>query len=382
MRTSKSIYGAGAGLVAAGLIAAGVLAVSGFGGSVPAMAEDGQDRSVTVEQYHALYGETPTGKWVLRDGEDIEWWTPKPSKKYHLAMAIPHVRDPYWVAVAYGAYEAAKELGARLDLRPAGGYMKLGVMMADIEDLIARGVDGLVISAVDYSAVAVQVRKAWNAGIPTTSALIPTAYDGAPGVSIDDYETGVVQAQLAAERLAPDTKIFMLNGPPGVEWGKVRAQGFKETLAELAPTMEILGERYHEMDRTIAQKLTEDALATWPDMKLIYCTADFQCKGAISALRAAGKKPGDVWVTGVHMDEESIALLKEGWFAWGLSEGACLEGKYAVRMLVNILEGNPVPKTMLVPIRAYTQENIESFGSLVGVDWAAPGWTPGSTLVE
>ena len=74
----------------------------------------------------------------------------------------------------------------------------------------------------------------------------------------------------------------MLNGPPGVEWGKVRAQGFKDTLAKVAPTMEILGERYHEMDRTIAQKLTEDALATWPDMKLIYCTADFQCKGAIS----------------------------------------------------------------------------------------------------
>jgi ABC-type sugar transport system substrate-binding protein len=338
-----------------------------------AVAQEAMDRHVTVEQYRKLYGSVPTGKWVLRDGENIDWWRPKASKKYHLAMVIPHVRDPYWIAVAYGAYEAAKEMGLKLDLRPAGGYMKLAQMMSDIEDLIARGVDGMVISGVDYSAVAVPVKKAWDAGIPTTSALIPTSYEGAPGVSVDDYASGVMQAELAADRLPKDAKIFMLNGPPGVEWGKRRAQGFKETLAKLAPEMTILGERYHEMDRTIAQKLTEDALATWPDMDLVFCTADFQCKGAISALRAAGKKPGEIGVTGVHMDEESIDLLKQGWFAWGLSEGAALEGKYATYMLVHILEGNPVPKLILVPIRAYTPENIAEFeDSLVGIDFAAP----------
>ena len=114
-------------------------------------------------------------------------------------MVIPHVRDPYWIAVAYGAYLAAKDMGVRLDLRPAGGYLKLGQMISDIEDLIARGVDGMVISAVDYSAVAVPVKKAWDAGIPTTSALIPTAYKEAPGATINDYETGEIQAKLAAE---------------------------------------------------------------------------------------------------------------------------------------------------------------------------------------
>ena len=362
------------------LIAAGILAASVLGGTTLAAA---QDRHVTVEEYRAMYGAVPTGTWVLRDGDDLSWWKPKASKKYHLAMVVPHVRDPYWVAVAYGAYQAAQELGVSLDLRPAGGYMKLDVMMADVEDLITRGVDGLIVSAVDYSAMAVPVKNAWDAGIPTTFALIPTSYEGAPGVTVNDYQTGVIQAQLAAERLDPNTKIFMLNGPPGVEWGKQRAQGFKDELAKLAPGMEILGERFHEMDRTIAQQLTEDALATWPDMKLIFCTADFQCKGAIAALRAAGKKPGDVWVTGVHMDEESIALLKEGWFAWGLSEGAALEGKYATYMLVNILEGNPVPKSMFVPIRAYTKENIAEYeSSLVGIDWAEKDWVPGSTLVE
>lgn len=351
--------------------------------TAPNALAQGLDRHVTVEQYRELYGSKPTGVWRLRDGDNIDWWRPKPSKKYHLAMMVPHVRDPYWVAVAYGAYEAAKEMGLALDLRPAGGYLKLDQMMSDIEDQIARGVDGMIISAVDYSAVAVPVKKAWDSGIPTTSALIPTAYEEAPGASIDDFELGYKQAELAAERLPKDAKIFMLNGPPGVEWGKNRAQGFKDRLAEIAPDMEILGERFHEMDRSIAQQLTEDALATWPDMDIVVCTADFQCKGAISALRAAGKKPGEIWVTGVHMDEESIDLLKEGWFAWGLSEGAALEGKYAAYMLVNILEGNPVPKSIFVPIRAYTPENIAEYeDSLVGVDFAAPGWKPSSTLLE
>ena len=347
-----------------------------------AFAEKKMSRNVTVEQYRKMYGTEPKGEWVIREGEDTSWWKPKASKKYHLAMVIPHVRDPYWIAVAYGAYLAAKDMGVRLDLRPAGGYLKLGQMISDIEDLIARGVDGMVISAVDYSAVAVPVKKAWDAGIPTTSALIPTAYKEAPGATINDYETGEIQAKLAAERLPKDAKIFMLNGPPGVEWGKQRAKGFKETLKKIAPGMKILGERYHEMDRTIAQRLTEDALTRWPDMNLVFCTADFQCKGAISALRAAGKKPGEIGVTGVHMDEESIKLLKQGWFAWGLSEGAALEGLYATYMLVHILEGNPVPKKIFVPIRTYTPENVNQYDDFVGIDFAAPGWKPGSVLIK
>jgi ABC-type sugar transport system substrate-binding protein len=378
MKNGKGLLTGGAALLGLGLLLALPVVPTS-----PASAQDKIDRSVSVETYRKMHGMKPDGTWILRDGENIDWWKPTPSKKYHLAMVIPHVRDPYWVAVAYGAYEAAKDLGLRMDLRPAGGYLKLGQMISDIEDLIARGVDGMVISAVDYSAVSVPVKKAWDSGIPTTFALIPTAYEEAPGVSINDYETGVIQAELAKERMPKDAKIFMLNGPPGVEWGKRRAQGFKETLAKIAPEMTILGERFHEMDRSIAQQLTEDALATWPDMDLIFCTADFQCKGAISALRAAGKKPGDIYVTGVHMDEESIQLLKDGWFAWGLSEGAALEGKYATWSLVNILEGNPVPKFMFVPIRAYTQDNIAEYeDSLVGIDFAAPGWKPGSVLVE
>src|SRR5262245_266829 len=194
-----------------------------------AIAQQKMDRHVTVDQYRNMYGREPTGEWVLRDGENIDWWKPHVSKHYHLAMVVPHVRDPYWIAVVYGAYLEAKELGVELDLRPAGGYMKLDQMISDIEDLIARHVDGMVISAVDYSAVAVPVKHAWDSGIFTSSALIPTAYKEAPGATINDYETGVIQAKLAAERLPKDAKIFMLNGPPGVEWGKVRAQGFKET---------------------------------------------------------------------------------------------------------------------------------------------------------
>ena len=198
-----------------GLLTAFGLTVA-MGIAVPAaIAQDKPlDRTVSVKQYREMYGKEPVGKWVLRSGENLDWWKPRASKKYHLALVVPHVRDPYWVAVAYGAAQAAKELGVTMDLRPAGGYARLDQMTADIEDLIARRVDGMVVAAVDYSAVAVPIKKAWDAGIFTTSALIPTSYAEAPGVSVDDYETGVIQAQLAAQKLAPDAKIFMLNGPP------------------------------------------------------------------------------------------------------------------------------------------------------------------------
>jgi len=50
---------------------------------------------------------------------------------------------------------------------------------------------------------------------------------------------------------------------------------------------------------------------------------------------------------------------------------------------VHELEGDKVPKKLFVPIRAYTPQNIAQYeNSLVGIDFAAPGFTPSSTLTK
>ncbi|MCL5962527.1 MAG: sugar ABC transporter substrate-binding protein [Chloroflexi bacterium] len=360
--------------------------VEGTAGRIPApKAADGKwvsndAGSVSVTDYWAKYGKEPEGEWVVEKNGDIDWWKPKASKKYHLAMVIPHVRDPYWIAVAYGGWLACQELGVTMDLRPAGGYEKLEQQMADMDDLIARKVDGIVLAAVDFAGLGPVVTKAWNAGIPVANSLIYNENKWSPGVTVDDYQSGVEQAKLAAEKM-PNAQVFMLNGPPGVEWGKLRAKGFIDTVPKVAPGIKILGERYHEMDRTIAQKLTEDALQTWPDMNLVYCTADFQGKGAIAALRAAGKKPGDVGVTGVAMDQESEGLLREGWFSWLVSESAGPEGRFGTWILVHLLQGDPVPQKIFVPLTVYTKDNIDQYkGKLEGIDYAPQGWSPPQTF--
>ena len=64
-----------------------------------------------------------------------------------------------------------------------------------------------------------------------------------------------------------------------------------------------------------AEALTtmQDFLQAHPDVKAVYAFNGPIAIGAVQALRAAGKKPGDVMVLTTDMEAETQRLIKDGW---------------------------------------------------------------------
>lgn len=323
------------------------------------------------EKWDKLVGVGPT---YITAPEPDQISVEKANKPYLIGIVFPHVRDPYWIANAYGAFQTAKELGCKIQFSAAGGYEKLSTQLQQIEDMIARGVDGIVLAACDYEGTESVVNESWKRGIPVVNSIVVTKHSYTPGVITWDEKVGILQANHIGKELNGKGNVFMLSGPAGASWAKARAEAFKKELNKKFPKIKILGEKYHEMDRAIAMRIMEDAITTFPEIDYVSCTADLQAKGAADAVRASGKKPGDIKISTLTISRDTYKMVKEGWINYVIAERPVYAGRLSVITLVKLLNGNIVPKTVKIPLTGYTNETIEQYDT--SWEWAPEGWSP------
>lgn len=90
----------------------------------------------------------------------------KAEKPHNICVPFPHMKDSFWVAVAYGITKQSKALGVSMNLYEAGGYDNLPKQLSQFDDCIASGADAIVIGAISTVGVAKQVAAAKAKGIP------------------------------------------------------------------------------------------------------------------------------------------------------------------------------------------------------------------------
>ena len=87
------------------------------------------------------------------------------SKKWHVCVAFPHVKDPIYLAYSYGAVQQARDLGIKLTIVEAGGYGNLEKQVSQLEDCVAQGADAMVVFALSPTGVNKVVDEARGKGV-------------------------------------------------------------------------------------------------------------------------------------------------------------------------------------------------------------------------
>ena len=152
---------------------------------------------------------------LVQDGESYELpRPPKPDKKYTIGVLLPHLANPHFVAQAYGYYDEAEQLGAELVLFECGGYEYVEVQVQQMEDLVAMGVDAIILVSVDLTGTIAAVDAAVEAGIPVVNVNVMTdAETVSARVRSPDKIIGRLQAEYHAEKLGGKGNVLMMVGP-------------------------------------------------------------------------------------------------------------------------------------------------------------------------
>ena len=189
--------------------------------------------------------------------------------------------------------------------------------LSDVESLIQKQPDVIVIFAVDGEAAvaAVDAVKAAGIGCVAVDFHINTdAYD----VLIADNQTlhGELQAQYVLDWLAEDesrvANVGYLIGAY-MESALERRDGFVNACnSEINDRVTLLSEQCGNWMADDAMAITEDWIQRFPEMNVFVSMNDDMAIGCIQALKAAGRSMDDVLVLGIDGTVNGIASVREG----------------------------------------------------------------------
>lgn len=230
-----------------------------------------------------------------------------------IGFSIDDLRLERWARDRDYFTAAAQKLGAKVYVQSADASEQRQI--AQIENLISRGVDVLVIVPYNATVLNNAIREAKKAKIKVVSydRLILNA-DVDAYVSFDNKAVGQLQAQ-SLVALKPKGNYYLLGGAPTDNNAKILREGQMQVLQPLVSKgdIKIVGSQWvKDWSASEAMAIVENALtANGNRIDAVVASNDGTAGGAIQAL-AAQKLAGKVVVSGQDADLAAVRRVIAG----------------------------------------------------------------------
>ena len=264
-----------------------------------------------------------------------------------IGFSVSTLNNPFFVSMEEGARAMADELGVELIVVDANN--DAAKQVTDIEDLMSRGIEVLIISAVDSAAAGPIVQDVIDAGIYVIA--VGRVVDG---VEVDTFigTDNVTAAQEAAEffinEIGEGARVAVLEGVPGASSAITRLEGF---MLAADGRLEIVSSLTANFDRAEGLAVAESILQAHPDIEGIFAMNDEMGLGAIEAAIAAGRTPGvDILITGFDANDDARAAVEAGTMLLTAEQNTVLMGATSVEKAVDFINGVTVPVNIPIDV--------------------------------
>lgn len=269
--------------------------------------------------------------------------------EYTIGFVISTQTNPFFVTLKQGAEDKAKELGVELIVLDSQDDSSKE--LANMEDLITRGVDLILVNPIDSDAIANSVIAANEAGIP-----VITVDRGSNGgevlsyIASDNIAGGKMAGEYIAELLGGEGKVVELEGIAGTNAARERGEGFNEAIKDT--NIEVVARQTADFDRVKGLEVMENILQSQPDIQAVFAHNDEMALGALEAIKASGR---DILVVGFDATDDAVAAVEAGNMAATVAQQPELIGKNAVETAVKALNGENVDTNIPVELKLVTK---------------------------
>ncbi|WP_125544835.1 substrate-binding domain-containing protein [Levilactobacillus lindianensis] len=276
----------------------------------------------------------------------------KSEKNLKIGVSLSTLSNPFFVSVRDGITKVAKENGSSTQIFDAQNDS--AKQSNDVEDLIQKKVDVIIINPVDSDAIATAVKDANNAGIPVIACdrgsnggkLLTT-------VASDNVLAGKMAGKFMMSQLSKNDQIAELEGTPGADAAIQRGKGFNSTVKG---TLDIVTKQTANFDRAQGMSTTENILQAHPKIKGVFAQNDEMALGAIKAINDP-----DMVVVSIDGGEQGLKAVKSGKITGIIAQSPKVEGELAVKAAYKHFKGEKVEKATPSPIHLVTKKNVAKF---------------------
>ncbi len=265
--------------------------------------------------------------------------------------------DDTYISTVRQAIEKAATGKAELLINDGKGDQ--GTQTDQIDLLIQKGVDVLLVNIVDVGASNTVLEKAKQADIPIIffnrepSTEILKSYDKARFVGTNAKDAGIIQGEIIADTWKNGDfdknkdgimQYVMLKGEPDNPEAVLRTEYSIKTAEENGVKTEELGLQIANWDTEQANRTMEAWLSKYGDkIEFAIANNDAMAQGVISALQAAGYNKGDnskfIPVVGVDATDAAKDLINKGYMTGTVLQDGAAMGEALVDIALNFTEG-------------------------------------------
>lgn len=258
------------------------------------------------------------------------------AETYVLGMKGPGAGNPFWAAVEAGAMAKGKEMGVDVVVLAPPTESDVAAQIAQIEDQIAKGVDGIALAPTDPNALAPVVEAAKAKGIPVVFVDTKGINEGFTFIGTNNEVGAKLAADFICSKIPSGSEVAILQGIITQSTGKARADGAKAGLEGCG--LKVVAEQTAEWDRAKGLAVTENILTGNPNIKAIFGSNDNMALGAVEALKNANKLK-DVMVVGFDANPDAAASILAGEMTASVAQAPMNMGGFGIESLIKLKKG-------------------------------------------
>jgi ribose transport system substrate-binding protein len=280
--------------------------------------------------------------------------------KKELALVTNAAAD-FWTIAKRGVEKAQKEHPDYSMQVVITGQATAAEQRRELDDLLARGVAGVSISAIDPKNSTEEFNKvAAKAVLFTTDSDAPQS-NRVVYIGTDNVAAGKQAGEEIKKALPTGGKVMMFVGTMDADNARERVKGIKDTLA--GSNIQIVDIRTDGVDFAKAKSNVQDALAKG-GIDCLVGLYSYNTPQIYSAVKEAGKS-GQVKIVGFDEDPQTLRGVGDGTIQSTIVQQPFEFGYQSMIDMIKYINGDksfvPTNKLIIIPTRVIEKSNVAAF---------------------
>lgn len=281
-----------------------------------------------------------------------------------VALIMKSLANEFFKTMADGAEQYQTEHADEFELIVNGikNETDLAQQVALVEQMVARGVDAIVIAPADSKAIVPSLKRAQDAGIivinidnKLNAEVLSLSDASIPFVGPDNRAGARLVGEALARTLKPSDQVAILEGVPTAFNAQERRAGLEEAMKTAG--MEVVSIQSAQWEMEKANTVTSAILTSHPGLAAILASNDSMALGAAAAVKAAGKEKS-VKIVGFDNISAVQSLIKEGRIFATVDQHGDELAVFGIQRALSLLGGESASGDQSTPVELITVETL------------------------
>lgn len=284
-----------------------------------------------------------------------------PDSRPTVALVMKSLANEFFQTMAEGAKKHQAAHAADYDLIVNGikNETDLAEQVGLVEQMVAQGVQAIVIAPADSKALIPALKRAQTAGVLVVNIdnkldaeTLRQAGLTAPFVGPDNRAGAKAVGEVLAKKLKAGDEVAILEGVTTAFNSQQRRAGFEDAMNAAGMKIVSVQSGQWEMDR--ASTVAAGILAANPNVKALLCANDNMALGAAAAVQAAGRA-GQVQIVGFDNIAALKSLLADGRVLATADQHGDQLAAFGIEAALKALKEKTTPADQQTPVDVVTK---------------------------